>query len=194
MFAFLTLVAAQAAPMSGYGGGLSTTGVPNHYPLKLPDAPSSFGYGYTTWDVHAVGRYLQYRNKTQRVGGRAQLGGGSGWMMAAADVGFDQVLLPKGPTNVFAGVGAGGSHQRFTDTNGDVLKVNSVLARVDVGVIHRMDTWAIEGQVFAVLPWALSEQYGGQELSGGRYPQVGVEATVLVGDFKLKPKKNKKKK
>lgn len=194
--------AADGAYMWGVGPSVSTVFYPTRFPGSFPNAitgeGSDWDFDFRPGDIEFAARGLFYLDMDSRLSARVGLGGGPGWYTRWFDVDFDRMLSSTSGFHTFLGVGGGLGKDRYTDSDNDQLEVSFFLVRAQFGGIYRNKTQAYELGLFTAYhvplehmldPADTQEQIKGL---GGRYGQVGLEASVYFGDFK--PPSSKKKK
>ncbi len=191
--------AADAAYMWGVGPSVSTVFYPTRFPGSFPNSlGEDWDFDFRPGDIEFAARGLFYLDTDRRLSARAGLGGGPGWYTRWFDVDFDRMLSGSSGFHSFLGGGAGLGKDRFTDTDGDQLEVSFFLVRAQFGGIYRNTTQAYELGLFTAYHVPLEHMLdpaGSQETLkgiGGRYGQVGLEASVYFGDFKPPSKKKGK--
>jgi len=154
------------------------------------------------------GEGYYWLNKTQRIGGLVGLDTAKGWTDVHLLAKYDQVLTGGGDVDILLGGGLGVGTQTWKGldadgnvvTDGEKLKMNYFPVRAELAAMIKItDEWSVAAKAFGQLNiptnhiWTVE----GEELdvagSPFNYPQIGVEATVMWGDFKPpKPKGNDK--
>lgn len=193
--ALLSLVLAPSAHagafMWGVGPSISTVVFPVSYPGALPTTlPEEFAPEPARADVQLAGRGLFYLNKDSRIGARGGFGFGRSWGTRWIDVEYERILTSEAGFHLLFGGGIGLGSNTFTDDLNNRLDVAFMLGRAQFGATYRDKVRAYELALFGQYPLPLEHRYtpaSGQEETlrgrGARYGQLGMEVTVLFGDF-----------
>ncbi len=190
----------QGPIMWGVGPVVSTIALPARYPSAFPEEADG-NVGTARGDVGVAIRGQAYLDRTWRGAARLKLGLGSEtWRDTQFTLEVDKKLVGSNGFRLLGGGGLGFGSQKFTSETGSgaELTMGTLLVRGQAVGQYRTKTSAYELGFFVVYPHPLIQEYTGAggnttEVTGGFYPQFGIEAGVYFGDFKP-PKKKKKKK
>lgn len=206
--AFAALVALWAASpaeaadayMWGVGPRIGTTVLPGRYPVGFPPAVADDGAVSKIRDDLIVGldaAYYANRNTRLAVAGGADLGAGF----------YDLSLLGKynwvadsDALDFLFGVGAGFGTMRWNGEDDAQFGVNYFPIRGEAAAMIRDKSRAYQGTIFAQADIPSSQTYLDRtgtevDVGTGLYLRVGLELTLMFGDFTPpKPKKKKGKK
>ncbi len=195
-----TAEAASKGPiMWGVGPVLSTIALPARYPSAVPEEADG-NVDSVRGDIGIGVRAQAYLDREYRGAARLKMGmAGSAWKDTQFTLEVDKKLIGQSGFRALGGGGLGFGSQRFGSANdGDQeLVMGTLIARAHVTGQYRTKTQAYELGFFLVYPHPLIQEYTGNggnttEVTGGFYPQFGIEAAVYFGDFQP-PKKKKKK-
>ena len=182
--------------MWGVGPTLSTIAFPGQYPFTLPDEADG-KVDKVGGDVGIGARGVLYLKKHDRLGARLMGGFGGGiYSSVAFTLEYDKMLMGSHSTWVFAGGGLGFGRQRFA-SNERELAMATYNLRAQLGAHYRSKKANFELALFLAYLAPGVQKYTGtggneRQVKGGFYPQLGLEASVMFGDF-TPPKKKKKK-
>ena len=189
----------QGPIMWGVGPVVSTIALPARYPMSLP-ADADGKVNEVRGDVGIGIRGQAYLDRTWRGAARLKLGmGGGTWRDTQFILEVDKKLVGSNGFRLLGGGGLGFGTQKFTsDTSSAELSIGTLIARAQVVGQYRTKKSAYELGFFLVYPHPLIQEYVGgagntSEITGGFYPQFGLEGAVYFGDFKHPKKKGNNK-
>jgi len=188
----LLAAAALAAPLQGWGVGprIASGITPGGYPVSWPKEVDSQPFGRVGADLD-LGVETQVRLLPHhQVGGMVNVS----TTFSKAYWGIEGIATwdyvePLGPSmDLLGGAGLGVSYERFQGVDGETLQVESVPLRGSVGILGKLRTTAIETSFFTQWNMPTGSRYqlsnGDLAPSGwGWFVQLGVEVSVLFGDF-----------
>jgi len=215
MMSVLSSAEAGSSPyMWGVGPTVSTIVYPGEHPMGFPKATRDDDHEVdedgepllkkSRGDVGIGAHGVLYMSKAQRVGSHiwTALGAG-GFRSTNFTLEYDFAGTESGGVGVLGGLGVGVGTQRWQTGGAGELKMTTYLGRAQGSVIYRTrrQAYEIAGFFHLCLPgkqrWNASGDPPEEEVTGGFYPHLGIEATAYFGDFtapKSKKKKKKKKK
>jgi hypothetical protein len=207
LLSLLSPAEAGSAPyMWGVGPTINTIVYPGSHPLSFPSETRDEETNKTLLDKTkgdmGIGAHgVLYMGKTQRVGSHAWYSfGAGGFRSTNLTLEYDFAGTDQGGVAILGGFGAGVGHQRWQTNDVGEIKMATYMGRAQGTVTYRTRRQAYEiGTYFLLtLPgkqmWNPSGDAEEEQVKGGVYPTLGLEATVYFGDFKAPTSKKKKKK
>lgn len=211
----LPVRAGNATYMYGIGPRVGTVVLPGGYPANFPSFDEVDADGEETGEKIKVGEDttiekvrgdivlglegLYWADATNRLGAIGGFGLGSGYHDANLLLKYDR-MSDLDALDLFVGGGLGVGVASWTGEEDERLRVPYYPLRGEVGALFRQGGFAIQGLIFLNLNipgrQTLTLSDGSAYESGfgwAFYPQVGVELSVLFGDF-TKPHKGRGKK
>lgn len=198
--ALLTLATPAAAEtyMWGIGPRIGTNVLPGAYPSQLPravrddnaspDGAVQSGIEKTRFDLLIGVDAVYYLNGRGRIGLLGGIDAGRGMLDAHMIGRYDQILVAEA-VDLMVGGGVGVGTTRFNGTDDAKLVVNNFPLRVHASGLIRADFMAYQLTVFGQYNMPSSHRYTRRDGTvdnkpgGGIYPTLGVEFSVLFGDF-----------
>jgi hypothetical protein len=198
----LVLALAASAPayavdtyMWGVGPKIGTMVLPGQFPVFFPDeVEADGGLDKVGGDVITGANAYYYANANSRLGVTGGLNLGKGYFGAEALLGYDYVSSAQALDFILGGgIGAG----TMTFRGDGSLTVPYYPVRANAGALIRDGMRGYEAKIFGqfdIPARHIFENAAGAEAeaSGGLYATLGLEVSVLFGDFEP-PRKSKKK-
>ncbi len=189
--------------MWGVGPTVNTIVYPGEHPLSFPkatrDEENETLMDKTRGDMGIGAHGVLYMKKTQRVGSHLYTSFGAGGYRATNfTLDYDFAGTESNGVGVLGGLGLGVGTQRWEKGGIGELKMATYIGRAQGSVIYRTrrQAYEIAGFFHLCLPgkqrWDVAGETEEEEVTGGFYPYLGVEATAYFGDFKAPSSKKKK--